>query len=69
MFFVASLIVIVTPGQDMVLVMSRSLSQGSIASIATAAGVSVGLVGTHHLRDPRPGRAAAGVRRRPGWAS
>jgi hypothetical protein len=30
MFFVASLIVIVTPGQDMVLVMSRSLSQGQL---------------------------------------
>jgi threonine/homoserine/homoserine lactone efflux protein len=45
LFLVASLVVIVTPGQDMVLVMSRSIGQGPRAGIATAAGVSVGLVG------------------------
>jgi threonine/homoserine/homoserine lactone efflux protein len=45
LFLLASLVVIVTPGQDMVLVMSRSIGQGSQAGIATAAGVSVGLLG------------------------
>ena len=45
LFLVASLVVIVTPGQDMVLVMSRSIGQGSRAGIATAAGVSLGLLG------------------------
>lgn len=45
LFIITSLIVIVTPGQDMVLVMSRSVAQGSRAGIATAAGVSTGLLG------------------------
>ncbi len=45
LFIAASLLVIVTPGQDMVLVMSRSIAQGAAAGVATAAGVSVGLVG------------------------
>ena len=45
LFVVASLLLIVTPGQDMVLVMSRSIAQGAVAGVATAAGVSVGLVG------------------------
>lgn len=45
LFIVASLVLIVTPGQDMVLVMSRSITQGCAAGVATAAGVSVGLVG------------------------
>jgi threonine/homoserine/homoserine lactone efflux protein len=44
-FIVASLVLIATPGQDMILVMSRSLAQGPGAGVATAAGVSVGLVG------------------------
>lgn len=44
-FIFASLLIIITPGQDMVLVMSRSISQGSAAGIATAAGVSIGLMG------------------------
>ena len=44
-FIAASLVLIVTPGQDMLLVMSRSMAQGSAAGVATAAGVSVGLVG------------------------
>lgn len=45
LFVIASLVLIVTPGQDMILVMSRSIAQGSAAGVATAAGVSVGLVG------------------------
>lgn len=45
LFIAASLLLIVTPGQDMVLVMSRSVAQGAGAGVATAAGVSVGLVG------------------------
>ncbi len=45
LFVAASLVLIVTPGQDMILVMSRSIAQGSAAGVATAAGVSVGLVG------------------------
>jgi threonine/homoserine/homoserine lactone efflux protein len=44
-FIAASLLLIATPGQDMVLVMSRSIAQGSAAGVVTAAGVSVGLVG------------------------
>src|SRR5262245_38711334 len=45
LFVIASLLVIVTPGQDMMLVMSRSLAQAARAGVATAAGVSTGLVG------------------------
>lgn len=45
LFIVASLAVILTPGQDMMLVMSRSIAQGAAAGVVTAAGVSVGLVG------------------------
>jgi threonine/homoserine/homoserine lactone efflux protein len=45
LFTVASLVLIATPGQDMILVMSRSIAQGPAAGIATAAGVSLGLVG------------------------
>lgn len=44
-YIVASLVLIATPGQDMVLVMSRSIAQGPAAGVVTAAGVSVGLVG------------------------
>ena len=45
LFIGASLVVILAPGQDLVLVMSRGMSQGALAGIATAAGVSVGLLG------------------------
>lgn len=45
LFTIASLLLIVTPGQDMVLVMSRSIARGAAAGVVTAAGVSVGLVG------------------------
>ncbi len=34
LFIVASLVLIVTPGQDMILVMSRSIAQGSRAGVA-----------------------------------
>ena len=44
-FIISSIVLIITPGQDMILVMSRSISQGWKAGVATAAGVSVGLVG------------------------
>ena len=45
LFIITSLVVIITPGQDMVLVLSRGVTQGSKAGVATAAGVSVGLIG------------------------
>lgn len=45
LFVVASIVLIVTPGQDMILVMSRSIAQGPGAGVVTAAGVSIGLVG------------------------
>lgn len=45
LFIVTSLVLIITPGQDLILVMSRSISQGWKAGVATAAGVSVGLFG------------------------
>jgi threonine/homoserine/homoserine lactone efflux protein len=45
LFVVASLVLIATPGQDMILVMSRSIAEGPAAGVVTAAGISVGLVG------------------------
>jgi threonine/homoserine/homoserine lactone efflux protein len=45
MFTITSIILIITPGQDMILVMSRSISQGWRAGVTTAAGISVGLLG------------------------
>lgn len=45
LFVATSLLVIATPGQDMMLVMSRSVAQGPAAGVLTAAGVSTGLVG------------------------
>ena len=45
LFFVASLVIIATPGQDMILVTSRSIAPGPAAGIATAVGVSTGLLG------------------------
>jgi len=44
-FIFTSLFVILMPGQDLVLVMSRGMTQGAKAGIATAAGVSTGLLG------------------------
>lgn len=45
LFLLASAVVIATPGQDMLLVMSRSITHGTRAGLAAAAGVSVGLLG------------------------
>jgi threonine/homoserine/homoserine lactone efflux protein len=45
LFIFTSIVIILTPGQDMILVMSRSISQGQKAGIMTALGVSVGLLG------------------------
>ena len=45
LFIFTSLLIILAPGQDFVLVMTRSLSQGAIAGMVTAAGVSCGLLG------------------------
>lgn len=45
LFVATSLLLILTPGQDMILVMSRSISQGCKAGVCTAAGVSTGLLG------------------------
>jgi threonine/homoserine/homoserine lactone efflux protein len=45
LFALASLALIALPGQDMILVMSRSIAQGAKAGVVTAAGVSIGLVG------------------------
>ena len=45
LFTIASLALIALPGQDMILVMSRSIAQGARAGVVTAAGVSIGLVG------------------------
>lgn len=44
-FIITSMVIILTPGQDMVLVMSRSIAQGKKAGVMTALGVSVGLMG------------------------
>lgn len=44
LFILASLAVIITPGQDLLLVMSRAVTQGSRAGIITASGVSFGLL-------------------------
>jgi len=44
LFVAASLVLIATPGQDMILVMSRAVAQGGVAGAVTAVGVSVGLV-------------------------
>jgi threonine/homoserine/homoserine lactone efflux protein len=33
LFIIASLVLIITPGQDMVLVMSRSITQGAAAGV------------------------------------
>lgn len=45
LFLLASIIVIITPGQDLLLVFSRSISQGAKAGVLTALGVSCGLIG------------------------
>lgn len=45
LFLFTSLILIATPGPDMLLVMSRSIAMGQKAGIFTAAGISTGLLG------------------------
>ena len=44
LFFTASLVVIVAPGPDNILVLTRGISQGRRAAMVSAAGASVGLV-------------------------
>jgi len=44
LFLAASVALIATPGQDLLLVMSRSVTQGGAAGLVTALGVSSGLV-------------------------
>src|ERR1700743_2434761 len=42
LFFIASLLLNITPGNDMIYVASRTLSQGTKAGIVSATGVFVG---------------------------
>ena len=44
-YIITSILIILTPGQDMILVMSRSISQGQKAGVITALGVCFGLLG------------------------
>lgn len=44
LFLVTSVVIIVTPGQDLILVMSRAIAQGAGAGVATAGGVGSGLL-------------------------
>lgn len=44
LFLAASVVLIATPGQDLMLVMSRSVTQGQAAGVVTALGVSAGLL-------------------------
>lgn len=45
LFIFSSILIILIPGQDMLLVISKSISQGKTAGIITATGVSIGLLG------------------------
>lgn len=45
LFIFTSIVIILTPGQDMMIVLARSISQGQKAGIMTALGVSTGLLG------------------------
>ena len=42
LYIVASLALILTPGQDMMYVMSRALAQGRLAGLYSAVGVIIG---------------------------
>ncbi|HSN22539.1 MAG TPA: LysE family translocator, partial [Usitatibacter sp.] len=44
LYVAASLALIVTPGQDMLYVVSRSLAQGRLAGVCSALGVSIGIL-------------------------
>jgi hypothetical protein len=67
LFIVASLVLITTPGQDMILVMSRSVAQGAAAGWPRRPGSASGWSGTRCW--PRWGwvHAAAHVEPGPSW--
>lgn len=44
-FVATSMLIILSPGQDMVMVLSHSIARGSRAGVITAAGVGTGLLG------------------------
>ncbi len=44
LFLAASVLLIITPGQDLILVMSRAVTQGAAAGVVTALGISSGLM-------------------------
>ena len=44
LYLVASLALILTPGQDMMYVMSRALAQGRLAGLYSAVGVIIGIL-------------------------
>ena len=44
MFFLASWVLILSPGPDMIYVMTRGLSQGRVAGVFSAVGVTLGLL-------------------------
>ena len=44
LYVVASLALILTPGQDMLYVMSRALAQGRVAGLYSAVGVIIGIL-------------------------
>lgn len=44
LFLAASVLLIITPGQDLILVMSRAVTQGTAAGVVTAFGISSGLM-------------------------
>ena len=44
LYVVASLALILTPGQDMIYVISRSLAQGRLAGVCSAVGVIIGIL-------------------------
>ena len=44
LYVVASLALIVTPGQDMIYVITRSLAQGRLAGVCSAVGVIIGIL-------------------------
>ena len=45
LLFIIASVIIITPEEDMILVMSRSISQGQKTGIITALGLIVGLLG------------------------
>lgn len=45
LFLITSIALVITPGQDFILVMTRAVSLGAKAGVVTAAGISTGLLG------------------------